>query len=69
MYRIWNHGDFNADGNIKIMSVNRSHYKIIWTDNRLRPALYQERPPIVGSTKLDTNSAWLSSRVGELHST
>ncbi len=31
-------------GNIKIMSVNPSHYRIIWADNRFRPASNREHP-------------------------
>ncbi len=45
--------------NINIMSVNRSHYGIMWADNWFRASSNREHPEIIGKGESDPKSAHL----------
>ncbi len=51
--------DSDPVGNIKIMSVNRSHYGIMWADNRFRASSNREHPEVIGKGESDPKSSHL----------
>uniref|UniRef100_A0A0E9SES1 Uncharacterized protein n=1 Tax=Anguilla anguilla TaxID=7936 RepID=A0A0E9SES1_ANGAN len=64
IFTIRDRGDSDPVGNITIMSVNPSHYRIIWADNQFRLASDQEPPRDCREEQIGHKLAQLSSSSG-----